>query len=567
MLRQLSVREIVLIDRLDLAVDTGLAVLTGETGAGKSILLDALGLALGARGDAGLVRAGAAQASVAAAFEPRSDHPVFALLAEQGIDTTDGGVVLRRTLGRDGRSRAFVNDQPASIGLLRQIGAMLVEVHGQHEAQGLLDARSHRGVLDAFAGSEAALAATAEAWRTWRDAATAHADAAAEGERARTDEARLREACAELDALAPVAGEEEALAARRALMQNAGRLGEALDTATGSLDGDTGAAARVATASRALARVAPQAGGRLDEALAALDRAAAELAEASRALSSAAGDIDPDPRALEKIEERLFALRGAARRHGTTVDALPETHARLAAMLAAIGDGGARLSALARAAEAARADWIAAAEALSARRSAAARRLDAAVAGELAPLRLDRAVFATRVERLAEAQWGPEGFDRVNFLVATNPGAEPGPLERIASGGELARLMLALEVVLADKGSAATLVFDEVDAGIGGATAAAVGERLAKLAGGAAARQVLVVTHSPQVAALGHQHWRVSKQEAAGSALTRVQPLEPSEREEEIARMLAGAVVTDEARAAARRLMPAAAPATARRRA
>jgi len=567
MLRQLSVREVVLIDRLDLTVEAGLGVLTGETGAGKSILLDALGLALGARGDSGLVRAGAAQATVAAAFEPAAGHPVFALLAEQGIDAADGTVVLRRTLGRDGRSRAFVNDQPASVGLLRQAGALLVEVHGQHETQGLLDAKSHRGVLDAFAGTDAALAASARAWAAWRDAADAHTGAAAAAERARADEAHLREACAELDALAPVAGEEAALAARRTLMQNAERLGEALAAAAGSLDGDTGAEARIAAASRALGRVAAQAGGRLDEALGALDRASAELAEAARALQSAAGDIDSDPRALERIEERLFALRAAARKHGTTVDALPAAHARLAAALAANDDGGSRLSVLAREAEAARAAWFAAAETLSAARSAAARRLDGAIAAELPPLRLDRTVFATRVERLPEAQWGAEGFDRVNFLVATNPGVEPGPLERIASGGELARLMLALEVVLAGKGSATTLVFDEVDAGVGGATAAAVGDRLAHLAAGAAGRQVLVVTHSPQVAALGRHHWRVSKEELAGAALTRVLPLDPAAREEEIARMLSGAVVTAEARAAARRLMPAATQAAGRRRA
>ncbi|MSO80189.1 MAG: DNA repair protein RecN [Alphaproteobacteria bacterium] len=566
MLRQLSVREVVLIDRLDLAIEAGLAVLTGETGAGKSILLDALGLALGARGDAGLVRAGAAQATVAAAFEPAGDHPVFALLAGQGIDAGDGMVVLRRTLGRDGRSRAFVNDQPASVGLLRQAGALLVEVHGQHEAQGLLDAKSHRGVLDAFAGTDAALAATGRAWTARRDAAAAHTEAAAASERARADEAHLREACAELDALAPVAGEEATLAERRTMMQNAERLGEALAAAAENIDGDTGADASLAMAVRAIGRVAANAGGRLDEALGALGRAAAELAEAARALQSAAGDIDSDPRALERIEERLFALRAVARKHATPVDGLPATHARLAAALAAIDDGGSHLSLLARAAEAARSAWFAAAETLSAARSAAARRLDCEIAAELPPLRLDRAVFVTKVERLPEAQWGAEGFDRVNFLVATNPGVEPGPLERVASGGELARLMLALEVVLAGKGSAATLVFDEVDAGVGGATAAAVGERLAHLAAGAAGRQVLVVTHSPQVAALGSHHWRVSKEEQDGTALTRVLPLDPAAREEEIARMLSGAVITAEARAAARRLMPDAPQAAGRRR-
>jgi DNA repair protein RecN (Recombination protein N) len=561
MLNSLSIRDVVLIDQLDLEFANGLGVLTGETGAGKSILLDALGLALGARADAALVRAGADQAVVTAGFILPQGHPAGLLLAEQGIDAEDDALLLRRILSADGRSRAFVNDHPVSVGLQRQIGERLVEIHGQFEGRGLLDPATHRDALDAFAGLDAARDAVAKAHEAVRTARSALDAAEAETARARADEEALRLASEELDALAPVAGEEEELAAQREMMQHAEALREALtaaETALAGADGDGGAEQGVQRALRALERVAVHASGRFDAALAALERSAAEIAEATHALNAAAHDVDADPAALERIEDRLFALRGAARKYGVSVDALPDLQTDTARRLAAIGDGGNRLAELAGTLEAARRHYIEAAEKLSRGRRAAAKKLDAAVMRELPPLRLDKARFETRIERLPEESWGVDGLDRIDFVVATNPGSAPGPINRIASGGELSRFMLALRVVLSTTGNATTLVFDEVDAGIGGATAAAVGERLATLAG-VDTRQILVVTHSPQVAAVGAMHWHVSKREAGRGrgavTTTGVACLDESARLEEIARMLAGATVTDEARAAAGRLL------------
>ena len=551
MLASLAVRDVVLIDRLALELAPGLAVLTGETGAGKSILLDALGLALGARAEARLVRQGAEQASVAAVFELPGEHPARALLAEQGL-ADEGSLTLRRTLARDGKSRAFVNDQPVSVGLLRQLGDLLVEVQGQFENRGLLDAATHRGLLDAFGGLQAEAGRLALRWRAWRDAEAAAVVAAADRAAPRRDEDFLRHALGELAALDPRPGEEESLAAERQLLLHTGRILEALAEARQALAGRAAAEGLLATAARALERVAEKAGGRLQPLIEALERALAETDEVGRRIDALSADTELDPQRLERIEERYFALKDLARKHGREVEALPALRADFAARLAALDSGGAELERLRREAADAGAAWKTAAEALGARRRAAARRLDAAINAELPPLKLERARFQTLVEALPAEAWGAGGMERVTFLVATNPGAAPGPLARIASGGELARFLLALKVVLAALSAVPTLVFDEVDAGIGGATAAAVGERLAPLAG---ERQVLVVTHSPQVAARGARHWRVAKRLGQDQALTDVAALDPAGRREEIARMLSGERVTDEARLAAAKLL------------
>jgi DNA repair protein RecN (Recombination protein N) len=551
MLLGLAIRDIVLIDRLDLAFAPGLTVLTGETGAGKSILLDSLGLALGARAESGLIRQGAAQASVTAEFDLPGGHPARGLLAEQGLEVEDS-LLLRRLLGADGRSRAFVNDQPIGIGLLRQIGDQLVEIVGQFEQHGLLDPASHGPMLDAHGGHD--VAGVAEAWRAWQRAREMRAAAEAEIAAAKRDEEYLRHAAGELAALKPEVGEEEELARQRSLMLHRGKLAEALDTAQGELAGQRGGETLLNQARRRLDRIADKAEGRLDPAIAALDRAQAELAEAVAELQRLAHDLDADPRRLEKLEDRLFALRDLARKHNVIVDELPALAERIAGQLARLDDRSGALAQLTQAEAAARQAYVVAAERLAAARRKTAGRLDKAVMAELPPLKLDKARFATRLERLDEPQWGPSGMDRIAFEVATNPGAAPGPIGRIASGGELARFLLALKVVLAGEGSAGTLVFDEVDSGIGGATAAAVGERLARLAG---SRQLLVVTHSPQVAAQAGHHWRVEKNAGKAGSLTRAVELAAGDRREEIARMLSGAVISDEARAAADRLIAA----------
>ncbi|TVR83192.1 MAG: DNA repair protein RecN [Rhodospirillales bacterium] len=556
MLATLSIRDVVLIERLDLEFRPGLATLTGETGAGKSILLDALGLALGARAEAGLVRTGAAQAAVTAVFELSAAHPVRVLLAAQELHSdVDEPLVLRRIVGADGRSRAFVNDQPASVALLRQIGGQLVEIHGQFESQRLLDPSSHRDLLDAFGGLQPRAAATAAARRLWQEAAAAHAAAADELAAAARNRDFLRQTLDELESLDPQPGEEADLAERRSILMNAEKLMLAMDEAAQALSGRSvehgGRAvdAVLSAAARSLERVAASCEGRLDGVIATLERATSEATEAMALLDRAVADLDLDANNLEAVEERLFALRALARKHDCAVDDLPRLRDETANRLAALEDGSDSLERMAAAEIAAREAYRTAASDLSDARSAAAAMLDAAVATELEPLRLGRARFETAVEPSdAERDWADRGWDRVQFRVATNPGAAPGPLNRIASGGELARFMLALKVVLARADPVPTLVFDEVDAGIGGAVAAAVGDRLARLA---ATVQVLVLTHSPQVAARGEHHWRVSKRLEDSVARTAVQILGPAERQEEIARMLAGAEITDQARAAA----------------
>jgi len=551
MLSDLSIRDVVLIERLDLAFGPGLAVLTGETGAGKSILLDSLGLALGARAEARLVRTGADKASVTASFHLSPGHPARAILAEQDV-VAENDLILRRTLTADGRSKAFVNDEPVSVALLKRLGETLVEIQGQFDQHGLLDPQGHRGILDAFGATGPALDRVAEAYRTWRAAGRALEEAKAKAAQAARDEAFLRHAADELSKLGLKPGEEAELANERALLQNAEKLGEAMTGAISALIDGQGADSRLREAQKLLGRVADKAGGRLDEAMAALDRAAVEIQEAVGSVERVAGALDADGRRLEHVEERLFAIRDMARKYNRQPDDLPKYAEEVAEQLALISDGANRLEGLGATLASSRAAYVAAAEALSVARKAAAGRLDAAVNGELLPLKLERARFATTLERLEEHLWGADGLDRIAFEVATNPGSAPGPIGKIASGGELSRFLLALKLSLADAGSAPTLVFDEVDSGVGGATAAAVGSRLKRLAEGV---QVLVVTHSPQVAALGATHLKVEKQEAGGRMSTGVVPLSYGERKEELARMLSGAVVTPEARAAAARLL------------
>ncbi|MBS0560149.1 MAG: DNA repair protein RecN [Proteobacteria bacterium] len=564
MLTALAIRDVVLIERLDLAFGPGLTVLTGETGTGKSILLDSLGLALGARADQGLVRRGAAQASVTACFAVAGNAPLAALLDEQGMAAEDD-LVIRRVVAADGKSRAFLNDEPVGVGLLRRVAALLVEVQGQHDQMGLADASTHAGLLDAYGVAAALRVRAGETWRAWQSAREALREAESAAAAAARDEDWLRHAVDELAALAPRADEEETLAEERRALQQAERRGEAIAAASSELAPrdrrSGGPAAALRAASRALLRLVPpngttggEADGSVGPVLAALDRAENALAEAETLLTRLAAEADADPRRLEQAEERLFALRAAARKHGVTVPELAGLLDQLSSRLALIESGAEAIAAAAAAEAAARGAYEAAAGALTAARQDAAARFGRAIAKELPPLRLDKARFVVSVAPLAEEGWGPNGADAVRFLVATNPGQEPGPLARIASGGELSRLMLALKVVLSAGSAVPTLVFDEVDAGLGGATAAAVGERLARVAERV---QVLVVTHSPQVAARGAAHLRVAKASGRGKAETRVDVLASTDRREEIARMLSGETVTEAARAAADALLEA----------
>jgi len=555
MLVSLSIRDFVLIEKLDLNFSVGarggLDALTGETGAGKSILIDALGLALGARADTGTVRRGAGQASVAASFELAANHPARAVLAEQALDEEDV-LTLRRLVGADGRGRAFVNDQPVSVALLRRLGDSLVEIQGQMEQHGLLDMATHRAALDAFAGLDKLGEAVRVAWQAWRSAEQARADAEAAAAAARRDEDFLRHAVKELETLAPKPDDEESLTEQRQLLRAGSALGEALSQALAELEQGRGAVTALRAAHRLIERNIDKAAGRLDAALAALDRALSEATEAQAQLEAAREALEFDPARLEKLEERLFALRAAARKHNVAVPELADLAETFRTQLAALDDGEAGLKRLLGEAKAARAAYVTAAEAQAAARRKGAARLDKAVAAELGPLKLEKAKFVTDIAALPEAEWSEAGTDRVQFTVATNPGTPPAPIARIASGGELSRFLLALKVCLAKVGDAGTIVFDEVDSGIGGATAAAVGERLKRLAKDV---QVLVVTHSPQVAAVADWHWLIRKTTTRHAASTDVLTLDAKGRREEIARMLSGAEVTAEARAAADRLL------------
>ncbi|WP_126978374.1 DNA repair protein RecN [Frigidibacter oleivorans] len=547
MLRSLEIRDLLIIERLTLDFHSGLNVLTGETGAGKSILLDALGFVLGWRGRADLVRTGAAQGEVTAVFDLPPGHPARAVLDEAGLAPEDE-LILRRINAADGRKTAFVNDRRTSGEVLRALSETLVELHGQHDDRGLLDPRGHRALLDAFAGVDALRAETRAAWFRLAAARKALDAARTALETARGEEEFLRHATAELDRLDPQPGEEAELDTRRRSRQGAARIREDVARALAAL-GPEGAEGMMADAARWIDGAADRAEGRLEAPAAALNRAMIELAEAAQGVEQALEALDFDPRVLEAAEERLFAIRALARKHGVAADELGTLAADLRARLAGIDGGAGNLRALQTALEAAEADYDRAAAALSAARAEAAGRLDAAMAGELAPLKMERALFRTDV---GPGEPGPEGRDAVSFTVATNPGAPAGPLNRIASGGELSRFLLALKVCLARGSDTLTMIFDEIDRGVGGATADAVGRRLARLAEGA---QVLVVTHSPQVAAQGAQHWRVEKRVADGMTTSTVTALDAGARVDELARMLAGESVTEAAREAARALL------------
>lgn len=560
MITALSIRDVVLIDRLDLGFESGLAVFTGETGAGKSILLDALGLALGARADAGLIRAEATQAVVTASFAVAADHPAQRLLEDHGIEAGDE-LLLRRIVSRDGRSRALINDQPVGAALLRRVADLLIEIQGQHAQIGLSDAATQRAMLDDYGVDRALRDTVASLHGSWQAAEAARVDAEVALSEALRDEDFLRHAVDELATLSPREGEEDELAAARQLMQGAERRAEAIGTALGELAPrerrSNGPGAMLRSAARALGRIAAaEQGPVIGQAMAAIERAEEALAEAETMLSRAAHEVEGDPRGLEAIEERLFALRAMARKHGVAPTELPALLERFIARLATLDAGTAALQRCATAAAAARGEYVTAAAALSAARDRAAARLARAVGQELPPLKLDRARFSVERIGLPEAQWGPRGADAVRFLIATNPGDTPGALDRVASGGELSRLLLALNVVLAAESPVGTLIFDEVDSGIGGATAAAVGERLARIA---QTTQVLVVTHSPQVAARAATHFQVAKSlgrtRAQMRAQTLVHRLDAAARREEIARMLAGEMITDAAREAAASLL------------
>ena len=562
MLIGLQIRDVVLIEALDLSIGPGLTALTGETGAGKSIILDALGLATGARGDAGLVRRGAAQAVASAVFAPAPDHPVWELLEEKGLAyARDEDLVLRRTLSADGRSRAFVNDQTTGVGVLKELGEALLEVHGQHETVGLLDARTHRPLLDAYGALDGE--AVAAAWRSWRGARERVEALRADVARSAAETEELTFRLSELDRLDPREGEETALAEERAVL---GAAEKALADIGAAREVFEGLGGRVAGAIRALERARERsvtAGAaaegsavtRLAAAAEALDRVLVEAGEAEAAVDSAAAAFDFEPDRLEKAEERLFDLRGLARKLGVSVEELPILRVRFAERLRAVESSEAELKAAEAELAQARDAYLVAAEALTEARRAAGERLAEAVMAELAPLKLDKARFRVAIEPLPEDRAGPAGLDRIAFEISTNPGAPFGHLGAIASGGELARFALALKASLAGRaaGPQPLMIFDEVDQGVGGAVADAVGLRLKRLA---AAAQVLVVTHSPQVAARAEAHWRIAK--AGGEHVrTAVEVLSPPDREEEIARMLAGAQITDAARAAARALMHA----------
>lgn len=560
MLARLSIRDIVLIERLDIEFATGLAVLTGETGAGKSILLDAFALALGGRGDAGLVRHGAEQGQVTAVFDVPRNHPATKILAENGLDDTNLDesceMILRRVQLADGRTRAFINDQSISVQTLKAVGAALVEIHGQHDERALVDAATHRRLLDAFAGLERDVAAVETLWDARRTANTALEEHRAGMERAAREADYLRHASDELKQLAPRDGEETSLAHRRTTMMQGEKIASDLREAQEAVGGNHSPVSALSAAVRRLERRGVNSPALVEPAVRAIDVAINALEEADQHLQAALAATDFDPSELERIEERLFALRAASRKYSTPVDGLAALAAKYAADVVLIDAGASQLKKLEQSAIEADSRYAAAAKKLSMARQKSAEKLNKAVNAELAPLKLERAKFMTQVET-DEAAPGPQGFDRVEFWVQTNPGTKPGPLMKVASGGELSRFLLALKVVLSDRGSAPTLVFDEIDTGVGGAVADAIGGRLARLAGKV---QVMAVTHAPQVAARADQHLLISKDalDKGKRVATRVNALAADHRREEIARMLAGAEITAEARAAAERLLKAA---------
>jgi len=551
MLTSLAIRNIVLIEALDLSFGPGLGVLTGETGAGKSILLDALGLVLGNRADNALVRSGEDSASVTATFEfARLPDAVAATLAGAEMEIEPGEpLIIRRSLKADGGSKAFINDQPTGVALLREISGALVELHGQHDDRGLVNPRGHRALLDRYSGGD--VAGVAEAHAAWKHAAGKLEASRAAIATASAEQDLLLAHLAELVEIAPEEGEEQRLALARADMQKGEKLAGELEDLRKFWDGSDSALAQMRVAARKLDRVADQ-HALLAEALAALDRAVIEAGEAEDKLAAAAEALLFDPEDLDRMETRLFELRALARKHNCQPDDLGRLMLTMREKLDAIEHGEADLAAQEAAAARAREVYLARAEALHSTRVSAALQLDDAVAAELAPLKLDAARFRTAVALLDEDRWGPAGMDSVEFLISTNPGADFAPLNKIASGGELSRFILALKVALAEKGGAATVIFDEIDRGVGGAVASAIGERLARLADGG---QLLAVTHSPQVAARGGQHYLIAKSSTGTVTRTSVMQLDAGGRKEEIARMLSGAEITAEARAQADRLL------------
>ncbi|MBZ9916921.1 MULTISPECIES: DNA repair protein RecN [unclassified Mesorhizobium] len=550
MLSRLSIRDIVLIEKLDIDFQPGLSVLTGETGAGKSILLDALSLALGARGDASLVRHGAAQGQVIAVFDVPRNHPVRALLAENAIED-DGDIILRRLQTADGRTRVFVNDQPSSVTLMRDVGRALVEIHGQHDERALVDPGAHRDVLDAFGGHLGVVRSTAEAWRHWRACEQELSRHRAKVAAAAREADYLRAAVTELTKLDPQPGEETELADLRAHMMRAEKIASEIHDAQDVLSGPSSPLPQLASLLRRLQRKAGEAPGLLDEVVKSLDEAMLSLDAAQSGVEAALRATEYDPQRLEKAEERLFSLRAAARKHSVAVDDLAQLRDTMVADLADLDAGEERLHGLEKQAAAAREAYDIAAAQLSSLRHAAAVGLTKAVMAELPALKLERAAFIVEMKSEAESRM-EEGIDQIEFWVRTNPGTRPGPMMKVASGGELSRFLLALKVALADRGSAPTLVFDEIDTGVGGAVADAIGQRLARLSRRV---QVLSVTHAPQVAARAATHFLISKSGSTDKVATGIAEMDRAARQEEIARMLAGATITDEARAAAERLL------------
>lgn len=550
MLSRLSIRDIVLIEKLDIDFSSGLSVLTGETGAGKSILLDALSLALGARGDASLVRHGAAQGQVIAVFDVPRNHPARMLLADNAIED-DGDIILRRVQTADGRTRVFVNDQPSSVTLMRDVGHALVEIHGQHDERALVDPGAHRDLLDSFGGHLGAVRATGEAWRYWRGCEQDLARHRARVEAAAREADYLRAAVAELTKLDPQPGEETELAELRATMMRAEKIASEIHDAQDVLSGPSSPLPQLASLLRRLQRKMTEAPGLLDDVVKSLDEAMLSLDAAQSGVEAALRATEYDPRRLEKAEERLFSLRAASRKHSVAVDELAQLRDTMAADLADLDAGEERLHGLEKQAEAAREAYDILAAQLSSLRHAAAIGLTKAVMAELPALKLERAEFIVEMTGAAESRM-EEGIDQVEFWVRTNPGTRPGPMMKVASGGELSRFLLALKVALADRGSAPTLVFDEIDTGVGGAVADAIGQRLARLSKRV---QVLSVTHAPQVAARAATHFLISKSDGTDRVATGIAEMDRAARQEEIARMLAGATITDEARAAAERLL------------
>ncbi|CDX20737.1 DNA repair protein RecN [Mesorhizobium sp. ORS 3359] len=550
MLSRLSIRDIVLIEKLDIDFLPGLSVLTGETGAGKSILLDALSLALGARGDASLVRHGAAQGQVIAVFDVPRNHPARALLAENDIED-DGDIILRRVQTGDGRTRVFVNDQPSSVTLMRDVGRALVEIHGQHDERALVDPGAHRELLDSFGGHLGAVRGTGEAWRYWRNCEQELSRHRAKVEAAAREADYLRASVTELAKLDPQPGEETELAELRAQMMRVEKIAAEIHDAQDVLSGPSSPLPQLASLLRRLQRKAGEAPGLLDDVVKSLDEAMISLDAAQSGVEAALGATEYDPQRLEKAEERLFALRAASRKHNVAVDDLAQLRDTMVADLADLDAGEERLHTLERQAAAAREAYDISAAQLSSLRQAAASGLTKAVMAELPALKLERAEFIVEMGSDAERRM-EEGIDQIEFWVRTNPGTRPGPMMKVASGGELSRFLLALKVALADRGSAPTLVFDEIDTGVGGAVADAIGQRLARLSKRV---QVLSVTHAPQVAARAATHFLISKSGGKDRVATGIAEMDRAARQEEIARMLAGAVITDEARAAAERLL------------